>query len=330
VTIPQDLRIEGYLFKAEIYVESSWNAPLFTGKLVKSLLIDSDPQLKPLFEKTRGVEPKLIHITPLYREVNGKVKCIYSIVDYDEESGVIRQVDRVRVSGRYHFYVGFIERERDGDPYLSFDRVYTALLNISGKHVFGKTLFSVELVSLQTIDVEHAAATLVESLLKNPGRSKLRVVFSSPTLLRDPFRTAKHKSLVPTPINVFSRPIYILLYLTGKLTQRNLYKHVILLHRLFNETHSLYTTVKKRWIIYEPGKKPIPVLTNYVNYYLNTAYCERYSKIYDIEDFLKKTFRLTLVLGIGTSRATGFGHAVLQTPVDGSSAGVMCFPGDHR
>jgi len=314
VTIPENLRVENYLFKAEIYVESSWNAPLFTGKLVKSLLIDSDPQLKPIFEKTRGVEPKLIHITPLYREVNGKVRCVYSSVDYDEERGVVRGVDRVRVHGRYHFYVGFLERERDGHPYLSFDRIYNTLLNINGKHVFGKTLFNVELVSLQTIDVEDVSATLVKKLFGNAGRSKLRVVFSSPTLLRDPFRTAKHKSLVPTPINVFSTPIYILLYLTGRLTQRNLYKHVIILHRLFNETHSMYETVKKRWIMYEPGKKPIPVITNYVNYYFNTAYYERYSKAYNLEELLSKTFKLALTLGIGTSRATGFGHIVLHTP----------------
>jgi len=330
VAVSQDLRVEGHLFRAEIHVESGWNAPLFTGKLVKSLLIDSDPQLKPLFEKIQGVAPKLIHITPLYREVNGKVKCVYSNVDYDEEKGVIRGVEKVRVSGRYHFYVGFLERANEAGTQLTFDRIYNALLNISGRHPFGRTTFSVELVSAETIDVDYTTVLLVKRLLKNPGRSKLRVVFSSPTLLRDPFRTAKHKSLVPTPSNVFSTPIFILLYLAGRLTQRSLYRNIIILHRLFNETHSLYNTVRKRWIIYESGKKPIPVITNYVNYYFNIAYYEQYSKIYDLEDFLKKTFKLTLILGTGTSRATGFGHTMLQTLVDGSSTGVMDFPGDHR
>ncbi|MEM4004774.1 MAG: hypothetical protein QXM43_03965, partial [Desulfurococcaceae archaeon] len=69
--------MKAHLIKAVVKVSSDWNAPLFTGKLVKSLLIDVDPNLKEVFKKIQGVEPKLIHITPLYESSKGKIRCIY-------------------------------------------------------------------------------------------------------------------------------------------------------------------------------------------------------------------------------------------------------------
>jgi len=54
-----------YLLEVEVLIRSGWRAPLFTGKLVKSILIDANPRLKEAFEKSSGSEPKLIHITPL-------------------------------------------------------------------------------------------------------------------------------------------------------------------------------------------------------------------------------------------------------------------------
>jgi len=314
--------IEGYLFEVEAFIRSGWNAPLFTGKLVKSLLIDANPRLKPLFQKISGAEPKLIHITPLYRNDNGKITCVYSRVvksnqsrrtERKEEKEKIN-VGKVRVNGRYKFYIGFIEAEGIG----WFDSIYNTVLNVSGRHVFSNHLFEVDLVSLKTIDVNQYATSFIQDILKQgektegKARRKIKIVFSSPTLLRDPFRSAKHKSLIPTPTCVFSTPIYTYLYLTGRLTLRNFYNLTVFTHRVFNEAHTIYDTTRRVWVLYEQGKNPIPAIAGYVNYHLNQTYYEKYKARFDITTFLEEIFKIMTALGTGTSRATGFGHILLR------------------
>jgi len=299
--------VDCYLLEVEVYIRSTWHYPLFTGKLVKSILIDAEPRLKPVFERAAGPEPKLIHITPLYEANGGKVRCVYSKA---RRVGAKWRVEPVRVAGRYRFYVGMVESWG-----YSFDLVYNAVLNSSGRHVFSNHLFEVEVISGRTVDVESLALTTVRALVRgdqDSGESaKLRVVFASPTLLRDPFRRAKYKSLIPTPVNIFSTPLYTYLYLTGSLNQKNLYTLAILIHRLLSEAHTVHDTVRKTWVYYEP-RKIIPTLTGYVNLHLNQDYYEWYSKKYDLEELLTESLKITQTLGTGTSRAAGFGHITLE------------------
>jgi len=272
----------------------------FTGKLVKSLLIDSNPRLKPFFEKTSGSTPKLIHVTPLYVErfESGKlcVKCVHSFRD---KAGF----------GKFSFYVGFVEADAMTSPAL--DDVYTALLNLSGRHRFTARVFDVELVSAESVDVDKEANGAVEALMRS---GKIRVVFSSPTLLRDPFRVGKYKSLTPTPLNIFSTPVYVNLCIMGRLKWRSFIKTLIVIHRLLGEPYSIHRTTKVIRIKYEKSKKPIPALIGYVNLYLNKHYQDHYTaKGIDTKTLLKETFATTLTLGTGTSRATGFGHTTITT-----------------
>ncbi|MEM0051150.1 MAG: CRISPR system precrRNA processing endoribonuclease RAMP protein Cas6 [Sulfolobales archaeon] len=306
--------VKAHLIKAVVKVSSDWNAPLFTGKLVKSLLIDVDPNLKEVFKKIQGVEPKLIHITPLYESSKGKIRCIYSSAEVDER-GRLRRVSNVRVNGIYEFYIGFIERFNTNDI-LKFDRIYSTLLDVSGVYEYSKHKFIIELTTLRTFDVEEIASRSLSMLFKN---GVLRMIFSSPTMLRDPFRSHKYKSLVPLPLNVFSTPLYIYLILTGKMNQKHYMKTLIAIHRILNETHAIISkdefeaTVKVRHIYYEEGKI-LPTITGYVNYRLNMDVFEKYRKVYDIEMLLHTLMKLIITIGTGTSRASGFGHILLSTP----------------
>ncbi|MEM1703598.1 MAG: CRISPR system precrRNA processing endoribonuclease RAMP protein Cas6 [Zestosphaera sp.] len=307
--------MERYLFKVVVTVRESvedWSngrrlgaGEFFTGKLVKSLLIDGNPRLRPFFEKASGGVPKLVHVTPLYieRVVDRKLrmKCIHTLRD---SMGFTR----------FSFYVGFVESTTVASP--TMDEVYSALLNLSGRHRFRTSIFDVELISVEAIDVVREVKRVVSSLSK---LGKVKIVFSSPTLLRDPFRVGKHKSLTPTPINIFSTPIYINLYLLGRLRWRLLIRTLIVLHRLLSEPYSIYKTVKIIQVKYNEDKGPIPALAGYVNLYLNKHYQDQYTTTgIDTEALLEETFATTLALGTGTSRATGFGHTIISIPTSGS------------
>ncbi|MEM0285408.1 MAG: CRISPR system precrRNA processing endoribonuclease RAMP protein Cas6 [Sulfolobales archaeon] len=305
--------MEKYLFKVVVTVnEGAENrgsggrprADSFTGKLVKSLLIDGNPRLKPFFEKASGGSPKLVHITPLYieRVESGKlhVRCVHSIKYVDGSS-------------RYSFYVGFIETATAVSP--TFDDVYDAIINLSGRRRFGANVFDVGLISAESVDVVREAKKAVSDLARF---GKIRVVFASPTLLRDPFRIGKYKSLTPTPMNVFSTPIYVNLHTMGRLKWRSFIETLIIIHRLLNEPYSIHKTIKVIRLKYEEGKNPIPALIGYVNLYLNKHYLDLYTaKGVDTGALLEETFATALALGVGTSRATGFGHTKITTPTSG-------------
>ncbi|MEM0014072.1 MAG: CRISPR system precrRNA processing endoribonuclease RAMP protein Cas6 [Candidatus Nezhaarchaeales archaeon] len=275
---------------------------VFTGKLVKSLIIDGNPLLRQFFEKMSGSAPKLVHVSPLYveRVIDGRkqVKCIYVYRD-----------DSNNEMARYSFYIGLVESNAIYSP--TSDDVYQALLNLSGHHRFKAQVLDIELISVEEIDVVRDIKKVVSDLSR---LKKMKIVFSSPTLLRDPLRRGKHKSLTPTPINIFSTPVYINLYLTGALRWKSFIRTLIILHRLLNEPYSTHKTTKITWVRYSKDKNPIPTLTGYVNLFLNEYYYNQHAKHINIGSLLEETLSTILTLGTGTSRATGFGHITLATP----------------
>ena len=299
--------MRSYLFEVSAEIRSDWEKPLFTGKLVKSILIKSESSLEKFFEKKNGEAPKLVHITPLYKINGDKIECVYSRV-VSNKNGV-PAVNPVRINGLYKFYIGFLDGDLEGS--LSYDLAFKTLTNIFGKIFFKNHMFKVELISVREIDVERISKEVVRNLLKN---GMIKIIFSSPTLLKDPFREGKHKSLIPTPMNVFSVPASIYLYVHGKYTKKNLLQMVKILHRVINETHSLIGdgtnrgTIEKVFVQYEEKKNPIPSIIGYVNYRINQRHLEQYQKKIEIEKLLEDMITIMLTLGTGTSRATGFGH----------------------
>jgi hypothetical protein len=296
-----------HLFEVSVEIRSDWEKPLFTGKLVKSILIKSESSLEKFFEKKNGEAPKPVHITPLYKINGEKIECVYSRVVSNKNGAPI--VNPVRINGLYRFYIGFLDGDLEGS--LSYDMMFKTFTNISGKTFFKNHMFKVELISVREIDVERISKETVKNLLSN---EIIKIIFSSPTLLKDPFREGKHKSLIPTPMNIFSVPASIYLYAYGRYSKKNLLQILKILHRVINETHSLMRseidkgTIRKVYVQYEEKKNPIPSIIGYVNYRLNRKYLEHYQKKIEIEKLLEDIIMMMLTLGTGTSRATGFGH----------------------
>jgi len=291
-----------YLFRIRVYIEG-FKGVLFTGKFVKTLLINKMPEYSELFKPVKGNIPKLIHISPLYRVRGGRVKCVYSYVSCSS-----RELARcngnpsiIKLHGTYDFYVGFTSNALDYNVFmehiLSLDDCFTFM-----DQKTCTSLLEIEYVNPKNETLEIARKTLREG--------KLKIVFASPTMLRDPFRRSKYKSLVPTVLNIFSTPLYIMLHNTGTYSLRRFRRQLMILHKIFNEPYSTLKTTQLKWVVYK--KKPEPTITGYINLHINQEYLDYYQRYINMEEYLRELLAYMETLGVGVGRAAGFGHIFLE------------------
>lgn len=287
---------------------------LYTGRLVKSILIKAYPILDEHFKPSKGPVPKLIHISPLYRvNSSGDVECIYSYAMCKSRRRLVKRTGPpsiVELNGNYYFYIGLYE-----SLVKSID-VVSALLNYSECFEFIKQKICVEVRELEVIDAHILGSEIANKVLSSRG---VKVVFSSPTLLRDPLKTIrKQKTLLPTPLVVFATAIYTKLHATGSYKKGTFRRELLRIHRLFNETYSTLNSVRIKWVYY--SDKPVPALTGYVNYRVDENYLNYLqSHGVNVREWLREIFAYTLTLGIGAGRAAGFGHVELK-PLQKSSS----------
>lgn len=278
---------------------------LFSGKLVKTILIRKVPELADLFKPTVGSAPKLVHVSPLFKISSSGVECIYSYVKCHSE--VVKcsgPVIPVKLDGLYDFYFGFT------NSVLSLTKGVEAVLGIDECFEFMGQEVCVATREVEYIDAKTLAREIASKVIES---GKVKIVFASPTMLRDPLRRSKYKSFSPTPFNLFSTPIYAIQYITGQYSPRRLRLHLMILHRILNETYSIYKTTRVKWVLY--GKRPEPAIVGYINYYLNKDYLEQYSKVLNINEYLAEVFAATMTLGIGAGRTAGFGHVFIEPSV---------------
>lgn len=280
---------------------------LYTGKLVKTIFINACPATKRLFEPLMGSAPKLLHLSPLYRvREDGKVECLYSYaLCRDMRKPIIRchgPPRPVSLDGGYFFYFGFHSSLMDPFEFVN------AIANHSSCFEFMNQRVCVDVREVEIYDPIEISRDIVSSVLKHGG---LKVVFSSPTMLRDPLRTGgKFKTFLPTPDNVFASPLYVALYAQGKLTLGRFRKELLRVRRLFNETYSVLSSVKIRWIYY--SSRPEPALVGFVNYRLNNDYLEFLKQKVNPDEWLIDIISHAITLGVGAGRATGFGHVFIK------------------
>lgn len=165
---------------------------LFTGKLIKSVLIRACPRLEDAFKPSKGPEPKLVHISPLYHVEEGKIRCLYSYA-LCKSSGVLIKCEGrpkpVVLDGNYYFYLGFHE------SVTSLSAMLDALLNYRECFEFMDQRVCVDVREVHVYDPYTVSLDLARRVLES---MRLKVKFSSPTMLRDPLRPAgKHKTLLP-------------------------------------------------------------------------------------------------------------------------------------
>jgi len=285
---------------------------LYTGRLVKSLLIRAYSQLEDWFKPSKGPVPKLIHITPLYKSRGDKVECIYSYADCKSSRKLIKCVESptiIELNGDYYFYIGLYESGIKGLDIVS------KLLNYVECFEFIKQRVCVEIESIEVVNPLIPAGEIARRVIESKG---VKVVFSSPVLLRDPLKTRRRqKTFIPSPMNVFAVPIYTKLYLAGGIKKSVYRRELLRVHRLFNETYTMFKTARVKWIYYTD--KPIPALVGYVNYRLDIDYLKHLEEQgINVEDWLGNIVAYAMTLGVGTGRATGFGHVEIK-PIQAST-----------
>jgi len=282
---------------------------LYTSRLVKTLLIRAYPILEEYFKPTKGPVPKLLHITPLYRGISGGVECVYSYAECKSSRRLVKCTGApniIELNGDYYFYIGLYE------GLIRSINVVSSLLNYADCFEFIKQKVCVEIKGLEVFNSIVLGREIANSVLSARG---VKIVFSSPTMLRDPLKTTRRqKTLLPTPLVVFATPIYTRLHATGSYKKGSFRRELLRIHRLFNETYSVLSSVRVKWIYY--SDKPIPALTGYVNYRLDENYLNYLqSHGVNVEEWLGEIFAYTLTLGVGAGRAAGFGHVEIKTPI---------------
>lgn len=280
---------------------------IYSSKLVKTIFININDKLTELFKPITGSEPKLIHVSPLYANSDGgKVTCIYSYVDCGKGGGFIKcngPPKPVLIDGEYFFYIGFHEKALNPGDLLDKLMVKQSFCT---EFMSQKTCIEIHRVDL--MDANTLGLEVAKNVLNAGG---LKVVFSSPTVLRDPLRIdGKYKSFIPNPMNVFATPLYTILNAEGLYTVRRFRRELLRIHRLLNETYSVLGGIRVKWVYY--GKKPEPTLVGYVNYRVKEDYLDFLKKTVNVEEWLGKIFAYTIALGVGAGRASGFGHVELK------------------
>ncbi|MEM1635464.1 MAG: CRISPR system precrRNA processing endoribonuclease RAMP protein Cas6 [Thermosphaera sp.] len=298
-----------HAFKASVRVQG-FKGVLFTSKLVKTILIRRLPELEGFFKPRAGGEPKYIHVSPLYYSSGGKSICLYSYVKCVNRKTAKCQgpLSQVVLNGEYYFYAGFTSNVSDPVKTMS------SLLGFNDCFTYMDQRVCVETTGIEYYIPQMESSELVSKLFET---GKVKIVFASPTMLRDPFKRTKHKTLIPSVMNIFAVPVYTMLTHKGAFTYKRFRRHLLMLHRIFNEPYSVFKTTGIKWVVYK--RRPEPTIIGYVNLYLNQHYYDMYSKnmSIDLKEYLRELFAYTITLGVGVGRATGFGHVFIEVPGNG-------------
>ncbi len=258
--------------------------PAFTGKFVKSLLIEANPKIKTIFESR--IQPKPISISTLYRIVNGKRIYLWKIAGKNTRF-------QAKPGVRYYFEIGFSE------DVLTI--VNDTILNIDGVKLLDAKWYLVE------VEFEiHKLPVKEEGFLNKysiEGKKSVKIEFRTPALLLDPYKKTRVKRFLPLPGIVFSYNIGELLRLgRGK----EYFGSIILVNSILNETYHILNTVKPILYVYE-GKE-LPGLTGFAKYMID----HELVKATDSKLFLENILLHASIMGVGTSRANGFGNVTIK------------------
>lgn len=265
----------------------------YTGKFVKALLMQANPEFEEIFEKKlKEANPKPIRITPLLRysgkeKENGLTSVPLPTIAVYPKSFTKSSSNVMEIGGEYYFLVGINNVLK---PQLS--KALSKLFSgISFK--YGDFEVKVKIGGYQEVEVDEPPSNF----------SELKIRFISPSLFRDPFsyiagvKNDRLKRFLPVPPVIFSVNVYELLRARYR-------KTIIRLGYAFRETPDVLRNVKVIWYSYD--NKLLPGIIGYAKFI-------RREKLRSevIEDF-KKIFKHAQIMGVGTSRGTGFGYVIID------------------
>ena len=296
----------------------------YTAKLVKSLLINGNPKLEQLFAKGKGIPPKPVHITPLYIETRDKAsgksseRAVYArkvaknSVAKPPRATRAKPI-RIEAGREYFFYVGVS---------LEFlDDILLGLSNI-GRFFFGNEIIDIKSLSYEIsyINVEKESENIYR-IFKSGERNYSKIIFMSPTLLKDPLvvlRKKKKKLLLPLPEAVFSTPFLMTLIDKGRLKRSIFLRSMRYIKSVFDIPYTVLKTVNLVWYVYD--NEVLPAMIGYVKYFIDRQVLQYAQTILetkynlDFIDILSRALVLAQVYGVGDGRATGFGHISINFP----------------
>ncbi len=259
--------------------------PPFTGKVIKSLLIKANPAIEEIF--SGRYTPKPIHVSTLIR-IRDNGRYMYLWKKYGPEQDISM---RLGIGQTAMFHIGFTEDVSH--------KVIDALMNLDGVELFNARWnvieYEVEKINLPTTDIPRQYS-LDDAIA-------IKVEFRTPTLFLDPYKPSRYKRFLPLPGIVFSYNVGDLL----RMERGSDYIETInLLNALLNETYSALETVKPIMYIYEG--KGYPAVIGYIKYMIDWDLVEKTKAQKLLENILVHAS----IMGIGTSRANGFGHVTIK------------------
>ncbi len=263
-----------YRFIVWLRVNGSCVLPPFTGKVVKSLLIKCNPRLVNVFESR--IFPKPIRVSTLFRRDG------YFLWKRRGCEGVVG-IDN---GGVFGFVIGCY------GEYL--DDIVLAIDNLHDVELFGCKWSVIELT------VECFRIPSKEPFYSLDDVDVVKVVFRTPALFIDPFKPSKFRRFAPISGFVFS-------YNIGDVARLEREPDYISLINLFSaivvESHSCLDTCRRVFYIYDD--KELPGVIGYVNYHLENDILSSYP---EFKLFIENVLTHAYVMGVGSSRADGFGH----------------------
>jgi len=259
----------------------------FTGKFVKTLLINTNPELEKIFEDKKYPSPKPLRITPLLEDK--KEEPVYPKVVVTRSGEVAGKPKNgpnpISINGLYHVYIGY---EKSLEPEIN--------LTIT------KLLGGVELKYGNDVRVKLIEYEKVEQEVPREFNS-VKVYFITPAIFVDPFvkvsQTDKDraKRFIPFPPLIFSVNVYDLFKETYK-------RNIIRLSYSLIESHTILNTVTKVWYYYDG--KWLPGVIGYAKFFLRKGIHK------NAKEAVKKILENAIEMGVGSGRAAGFGFVKMK------------------
>lgn len=306
------------LITVRVSFERGFTTKDYTGKLVKTLLMQGNKNLVEVFESGSPFPPKPIHVSPLYDLSGGDgkgKKPVYAryIPRCGEMAKPNRNIEPIAIEAdkEYLFHVGVSSDLAE--------EVFKALAE-ADRLSYGNNTIPVSSLSYET-EYTDIARRGEEIEAKLSSSQALKIVFSSPALLKDPLvlawaRRAKKKIMIPLPEAVLSMPLIMLLIDLGRFRQSLYIKMLRYIKTALDTTYSMLGTAKLVWYVYD--NKIEPGVIGYIKYKIDRDSTQRIevlaNKKHSISftETLANTIALAEVYGIGDGRATGFGHTEIS------------------
>jgi len=263
----------------------------FTGKFVKTLLINANPELERVFEDKDYPSPKPLRITPLLKGENEEPVYPKVVSRFGGAAGKPKNSPSpIGVDGLYHVYIGY----REGlEPEVSV--------------AIARLLGGVELKYGSDVRVKLVEYERVEQEVPREF-SSVKVYFISPAVFVDPFAKVfqankdRAKRFVPFPPLIFSVNVY-------DVFKEDYERNIMRLSYSLVESHTVLNTVTKAWYYYDG--RWLPGVIGYAKFFLRKGISDR------DKDAVRKILQDAMEMGVGSGRAAGFGFVKLKFDVAG-------------